>query len=389
MENPNPPLLSAQILRWRRHLHQHPELSHQEHDTLRYLRTELARFPAVSVSEVSGGGLIARLKTPRPGPVIALRADIDALPLQEQVVSDFASQTPGVMHACGHDCHAAMLLGAVMALSERRERLSGEIIFIFQVGEEMPPGGARALVDSGLLGDAQMFFALHLDPRLPAGQLRIRPGVATANRDTFTIRVAGQGGHSAMPHLCRDPLVAAAALAGTLQTIVAREVNPEETAIVSLCSLICGDGTIARLPDSAELCGTVRNFSAQTQEHIRAAIVRISGQVCGALRCEAHVSFADWDYRAVYNDPQLSRLALDAARSVFGQDGVIESARPDCVGEDFSEYQRIAPSCFAWLGAGVPGQENAPLHHVLFCPDETALPLGVGYYLALVERLTR
>ncbi|RDK97446.1 M20 metallopeptidase family protein [Enterobacillus tribolii] len=389
MENPNWPQLTQNILRWRRHLHRHPELSHQEHHTLRYLRTELAAFPELHIDYVKGGGLVARLKTPHPGPVIALRADIDALPLQEQVASDFASQTPGVMHACGHDCHTAMLLGAIAALYPQRDRLSGTFIFIFQVGEEMPPGGAKALVDSGLLNDAQLFFALHLDPLLSGGKLRIKPGVATANRDTFTIRVLGRGGHSAMPHTCRDPLVAAAALVSALQTVVAREIDPEETAIISLCSLICGDGTIARLPDSAELCGTVRNFSDRVQNDIRAAITRISSQVCAALRCEAEVTFSSWDYRAVHNHPDLSRLALSAARDALGEENVIEAGRPECVGEDFSEYQRVAPSCFAWLGAGTAGGENAPLHNVRFCPDESALPLGVRYYLAVIEQVLR
>lgn len=379
--------LEQQVIAWRRTLHQHPELSHQEFHTTRYLQQTLAQFPAITVSAPAPTGLVARLKGAKPGPTVALRADIDALPVQEQNACDYASQNPGIMHACGHDAHAAMLLGAISALTQLRERLAGEVIFIFQRGEEMSPGGAKELVDSGTLDDAQMFFGLHLNPAQSAGTLSVKPGAATANRDTFNIVLRGKGGHSAMPQSAVDPLVASSALVGALQTIVAREVDPGETAVISVCSLICGDGTTARLPDEAHLCGTTRTFSPQIRQQVKQAIARITAAIAAAYRCTEEVRFADWDYSAINNDSALCQRALQAARTALGDARVILAEKPMSVGEDFSEYQRIAPVCFAWLGVAREGLDNPPLHNARFSPDESALIDGVRYYVALIEQL--
>lgn len=384
----NRPELEAQVIRLRRILHRHPELSHREFATTRFLTRILRPLSGLEIHRVSATGLIARLKGALPGPTIGLRADIDALPLREMNQATWVSQNTGVMHACGHDGHTAMLLGVAHHLWHQRATLRGEVVFIFQAGEEMPPGGARALVDSGALNDVGCFIALHLDPLLPTGQLRIKPGVATAWRDTFTIKVKGRGGHSAMPHECRDPLVASAALVGALQTIVAREIAPQNPAVISVCSLICGDGTIARLPDTASLCGTVRCFSMEVKNAIRAAMTRISQQVCRALRCEAQIEFAEWDYQAVENDLLLSKRMIAVAREVPDISEVWEDTVPASVGEDFSEYQRIAPVCFGWLGVGEANGNNAPLHSNQFNPNERALLAGVRYYLAAVDNLT-
>lgn len=378
--------LEQQVITWRRALHRHPELSHQEHWTTRYLLDTLATFDGVEISTPAPTGVVARLRGSRPGPTIALRADIDALPIQELNHSEFTSTQPGVMHACGHDAHSAMLLGAAALFSQCRATLAGEILLIFQRGEEMSPGGAKELVDSGCLDRAQMFFGLHLQPNLPSGQLEIKPGIATANRDTFHIDILGRGGHSSMPQLSIDPIVAAAAVVGALQSIVAREIDPRDTAVISVCSLLCGDGTTARLPDSASLCGTTRSFSAEVRSHLRTAMTRICSSTALAYRCTCDLRFDEWDYSAIDNDPALCELAACAARRALGEEAFHLADRPMSVGEDFSEYQRIAPVCFAWLGTGRADRNNPALHHACFSPDEHALIAGVRYYLELARQ---
>ncbi|KEY58614.1 M20 family metallopeptidase [Serratia sp. DD3] len=374
------------VIGWRRDLHRHPELSHQEHWTTGYLIEQLATFDGIDITTPAPTGVVAYLRGKHPGPTIALRADIDALPVVEQNHRDFDSQQPGVMHACGHDGHSAMLLGAAALLSQLRDQLAGEVIFIFQRGEEMSPGGAKELVDSGCLDQTQMFFALHLQPNLPSGQIEIKPGIATANRDTFHIEITGRGGHSSMPQLSIDPIVASAAVVGALQSIVAREIDPRDAAVVSLCSLLCGDGSTARLPDSASLCGTTRSFTPQVREHLRTAMTRICHSTAQAYRCKCDIRFDEWDYSAINNDPQLCELAGRAARLALGAEAFHLAALPMSVGEDFSEYQQIAPVCFAWLGVGEAGANNAALHNACFSPDERALIAGVRYYLQLAQQ---
>lgn len=378
----------ARVIGWRRDLHRHPELSHQEHWTTRYLIDRLSAFDGVEIATPAPTGVVARLRGGRPGPIIALRADIDALPVAEQNHSDFDSQHDGVMHACGHDAHSAMLLGAAELLSRLRDRLAGEVVFIFQRGEEMSPGGAKELVDSRCLDQVQMFFALHLQPNLPGGQIEIKPGIATANRDTFHIEITGQGGHSSMPQLSVDPIVAAAAVVGALQTIVAREIDPRDAAVISVCSMLCGDGTTARLPDRASLCGTTRSFTPQVRQHLRTAMTRICRSTARSYRCGCSIRFDEWDYSAINNDPQLCELAGSAVRQALGAQAFRLAALPMSVGEDFSEYQQVAPVCFAWLGVGQsrPGCENPPLHNGRFSPDERALINGVRYYLHLAQQ---
>ncbi|ADO50186.1 M20 metallopeptidase family protein [[Enterobacter] lignolyticus] len=381
-------LIAQQVIQWRRALHQRAELSHQEYQTTAYLITELQAFPALTLYQPSPTGVIARLQGSLPGPVIGLRADIDALPLQEQSDSLFKAYQYNTMHACGHDAHSAMLMGTIKALCERQESLAGEVWFIFQCGEEMSPGGAKALVESGLLDNVSCFFALHVQPDLPCGKITIKPGIATANRDTFHMTIQGQGGHSAMPHQCHDPLVASAAIVSQIQSIVSREVDPREMAVISVCSLKSGDGTTARLPDSATLCGTVRSYTTEVRETVKAALRRVCQMTAQSWHCQGDIHFDAWDYSAIINDETLSRQALDAAATIFGQDNTIQATQAMCVGEDFSEYRAIAPICFAWLGVGYPDRHNYPLHHACFDPDEQAFIFGVRYYLAIIEKMT-
>jgi amidohydrolase len=328
--------------------------------------------------------VVVRLKGARPGRTIAFRADIDALPVEEKTGLEYSSTRPGLMHACGHDMHTAMLMGAASVLAERQMSLKGEIVFIFQRGEEMSPGGAKELVESGALKGVEMFFALHVLPALPCGTIALKRGVATSNRDTFNIWLRGRGGHSSMPHLTVDPLIAAAETVQALQTIIAREIRPSEAAVLSICSLICGDGTTSAIPNDAHLCGTTRTFTPEVRRQIKEAMRRIVQGVAQAHRCQAELAFDEWDYSAVVNDETLCDLAGEAARAL----GVFhEETLPAFVGEDFSEYRTQAPVCFAWLGVAQGEGEQAGLHNSYFNPNVDALLHGTRYYLELAQRL--
>lgn len=384
MDNINWQQLSRQISLWRAAIHRYPELSHQETVTTEYITGQLSSFLQLQISRPAATGLIVRLKGARPGRTIAFRADIDALPVEEKSGLTCASVRPGLMHACGHDMHSAILMGVASALAPLQSSLAGEVVFIFQRGEEMSPGGAKELVESGALSDIEMFFALHILPALPCGTIALKRGIATSNRDTFSIHIHGRGGHSSMPHLTIDPLIAASAVVQGLQTIIAREISPRESAVISVCSLICGDGTTAAIPNDARLCGTTRTFTPAVREQIKEAMPRIVRGIAQAHRCEARVDFDEWDYSAIVNDEALCSLAEKAARSCgqFHQDD-----SPAFVGEDFSEYRTLAPICFAWLGAARGEGEQAGLHNSSFNPDERALLHGVRYYLALAQAL--
>ncbi|MGK3143524.1 M20 metallopeptidase family protein [Pantoea sp. C2G6] len=384
MEQINWQQLSRQLADWRAAIHRYPELSHQERVTTDYIIRQLSPFGALEISCPAATGVVVRLRGAHPGRTLAFRADIDALPVEEKTGLACASTRPGLMHACGHDMHTAMLMGAASVLAQQQASIHGEILFIFQRGEEMSPGGAKELVASGVLAGAEMFFALHVLPSLPCGTLALKRGIATANRDTFNISIQGRGGHSAMPHLTLDPLIAATQAVQALQSIVAREIDPRESAVISVCSLICGDGTTAAIPNEARLCGTTRTFTPEVRAQIKAAIARIVQGVAQAHRCQARVIFDEWDYSAIINDDRLCDIASAAARSLGA---FYAQSAPAFVGEDFSEYQAIAPVCFAWLGVANGEGEQPALHNSFFNPCEDALLHGTRYYLALARKL--
>lgn len=379
--------LAQQVIAWREAIHSNPELSHVEYETTDYIYQQLRQFEHLKVSRPAQTGVVARLKGGQPGRTIAFRADIDALPIEEKIVSPFSSKKPGVMHACGHDVHTAMLLGAAKALSEQWQSIKGEVVFIFQRGEEMSPGGAKELVDLKVLDGVEMFFALHVLPALSSGTIALKRGIATANRDTFNIHIQGKGGHSSMPHLSIDPGVAAAEAVLALQTIVAREVDPKESAVISVCSIISGDGTTAAIPNDAYICGTNRTFTPQVRTQLKEAMTRIVTGVAQAHRCQSEVRFDDWDYSAIVNDEHLCDIARTVVETYLGKEQLREESTPMSVGEDFSEYQAVAPVCFAWLGVGRDTGENPALHNSFFNPDERAYIQGVKYYLGLAREL--
>jgi len=361
--------LAADAVAWRRHLHANPELGFQEHETSRFVRETLESFGGLELSQPTPTSVVARLQGRTPGRTLALRADMDALPIQEETGLEFASRQPGVMHACGHDGHTAALLAVARGLVERREEVAGEIRFLFQHAEELPPGGAAELVAAGALDGVDAVLGAHLISTLEAGKVGVLDGPVSAAADVFSARILGRGGHAAFPHLVVDPIAIAAQTISSLQHIISRTTKPLDSAVVSVTRVHGGTADNV-IPEAVELGGTVRTYRQEVREQTRAAMERILAGVTSA-----HGGGYEFDYKlgydSVVNDPVLAALVRDAA----GSDRLIE-VEPLMVGEDFSAYQRAAPGCFFLVGAG--SEDAFPHHHPRFTiDDETALPVAI------------
>jgi amidohydrolase len=370
------PELERQAIGWRRHLHANPELSFQEAETSRFVEETLRSLDGLELARPTPTSVVATLRGARPGRVLALRADIDALPIQEENDFEFASTRPGVMHACGHDGHTAMLLGAAQLLAGRRDELAGELRFLFQHAEETPPGGARQLVDAGVMDGVDLVVGAHLLSLQPVGKIGAPSGPITAAADTFRAGVHGRGGHAAMPQKTVDPIVVAAQVVTNLQQLVSRAVDPTRRAVVSVTQFHGGTAPNI-IPEAVELAGTVRTFDPGIREAVRAGMERIIRGVT-----EAHGATYTFEYEEGYdpvvNDESAAALVAAAARAELGDDVLIE-VEPIMGGEDFSAYLEKAPGAFFWIGAG---HENAvPHHHPRFTIDEAALRSGIAVFV--------
>lgn len=375
------PALEAQLRDWRRHLHRHPEFGFEEHATARFVAEKLRSFGITDVVEGIGGtGVVATLRLGSGPRSIALRADMDALRIPEQTNLPYASATSGVMHACGHDGHTTMLLGAAKVLAEEGG-FDGTVRFVFQPAEEWGQG-MRAMLKDGL---AERFpfdeiYGLHNAPGLPVGQFATCVGPFMAAEDNFLIRVRGAGGHASRPHECRDALVAACAIVMELQTIVSRTITPSELAVVSVTELRT-DGTRNAIAGYAEIDGDCRNFSPAVSEAIEAAMRRIATAVGAAHRCETEL-----DYTRVFtpliNDAAATGHALAAARTAFGAEAVDGQAPRVGGAEDFAWALAHAPGNFAFIGNG----DTAVCHSPHYDFNDAALPHGVRYFTTLVRQ---
>lgn len=365
------------VLGWRRHLHRHPELSFQEHrtagfivDALTKMGLEPQRPTPTSVSATIRGGAGGR------APSVAMRADIDALPIQEETGLEFASSAPGVMHACGHDAHTAMLLGAASILQDLRPAFAGHVRLIFQHAEELVPGGARDLVAAGVVDDVDAVIACHLLPALRVGEIGVRTGATTANVDNFTIVVEGRGGHAAMPHLVVDPIVVAAQIVTSLQTIASRLVDPMSPVVVSVTSIAGGD-TFNVIPSEVTLKGTVRCLDAGVREAAERAVRTVATSVAQSAGADAHVAF-DHGYPASINDDAVTGVVRRAASDVLGAEAVIE-IDPLMAGDDFAAYGAVRPAAYVFIGTTSDRTDAAyGLHNPRFSPDEEALEVGAA-----------
>ncbi len=375
--------IEPDLVAWRRHLHQHPELSFQEHETTAFIEATLKGFGPLEVSRPTKTGVVARLVGPKPGPVVAIRADIDALPIQEENSFPFRSENPGAMHACGHDGHTTMLLGAAKVLAAHRDRLHGEVRFIFQHAEEQLPGGAEELVQSGVMDGVDRVIGAHMEPGLPVGTFALKAGAVTAAPDSFTIVIMGLGGHAADPHRAVDPVAIGVQVVSNLQMIVARNTDPQQSLVLSVTRFTAGTADNI-IPGSVELGGTVRSFNPEVRQGIPGLMERIVRGVTEAHGASYQFRYLH-GYRPVINDQTVTALVRKTLDETFGAQAVVEGA-PLMAGEDFSAYQTKAPGCFYQVGSGnVAEGITYPLHHPRFTLDEAALPVGVLAFVSCIS----
>lgn len=377
--------LEQQLVNWRRHLHTYPELSFQEIETSNYVYKILEQFPNLELTRPTPTSVMARLIGDSPGKVLALRADIDALPITEENDFSFTSVNPGVMHACGHDGHTAMLLGVAQILSERKDSLNGEVRFIFQHAEEELPGGAQEMVKAGVMEGVDYVVGSHLDASLPTGQIGIIYGPAMASPDTFRLTLTGKGGHAASPHLTVDPIAVGAQVVTNLQHIASRNIDPLDQVVISITKFISGSAYNV-IPGSAELAGTVRSFDANVRKSVPNLMNRILQGITEAHGAEYTLEY-NYGYHPVINEESTTKAVEEAALELFGP-SCTKYIRPSMGGEDFSAFQREAPGVFFKVGSrnetlGI----TYPHHHAKFSIDEDALAIGVQVFVRTAEKL--
>lgn len=371
------------VVEWRRDLHAHPELSNREERTSRKVAELLRQFGVEDIKTgVARHGVVGLIRGAKPGPTVALRADMDALPVQEETGLPFASQNPGVMHACGHDAHMAILLGAAKVLSEMRDVIPGSVKLIFQPCEEGAPagerGGAEVMIEEGVLRnpDVAAIFGLHVHPEMETGQIGWRLGPMMASVDRFRMTVTGKQAHASSPWLGVDAVVASAQIILALQTIVSRKIDAREPAVVSV-SMVHGGRAWNILPETVQLEGTIRTHNAEVRREIEKQFRRIVQHTAAAQGAKAAITAFETGAPSVWNDPELGKRMKPAVDRVAGAKNVIE-IKPAMAGEDFGCYALVVPGLF--LRLGVHDKSAGPvtsLHTPTLRVDEAALPVGV------------
>ncbi|ALC90794.1 N-acyl-L-amino acid amidohydrolase [Bacillus sp. FJAT-18017] len=371
--------ITGQVIEWRRYLHSNPELSFQEEKTAQFVYETLESFGGLELSRPTKTSVMARLIGSQPGKVLAIRADMDALPITEENDFDFASKSPGVMHACGHDGHTAMLLGAAKILSGLKENIKGEVRFLFQHAEEIAPGGAEEMVEAGVMNGVDLVIGTHLWSPLPFGKVGVVYGPMMASPDAFWITVRGRGGHAALPQQTIDSIAIAAQVVTNLQHIVSRNTDPLDNLVLSVTQFT-GGTTHNVIPGSVEMCGTVRSFDPKLRETVPATMERVIKGITEAHGATYEFKY-EFGYRPVINDAEVTRVIEETVREVFGEQA-LDLMRPNMGGEDFSAFQQKAPGAFFYVGAG--NEEKGityPHHHARFTIDEDALEIGVKMFL--------
>ena len=373
--------LHAEMTSWRRHLHANPETAFEEHDTAAFVAERLRSFGLAVDRGLAGTGVVGTLSVGH-GLAIALRADMDALPIQEENEFAHRSTRLGKMHACGHDGHTAMLLGAARYLAATR-RFGGTVHFVFQPAEENEAGG-RLMVEQGLFEKfpVSAVYGLHNWPGLPAGRIALRSGPMMAACDLFEVVVSGRGCHAAMPHLGNDVVLAASSIVAALHSLVGRMLNPFEAAVMSITQVHAGD-TWNVLPRDAMLRGTVRSFKPAVQDALETAIRHTAEAVALGHRCRADVRY-EQRYPATVNDPEATGRARRAAALVVGEAGLETDPTPSMGSEDFAFMLRERPGCYVWLGNG-PMEGGCVLHNARYDFNDAILPIGAAYWATLVE----
>ena len=370
-------LLKDQLIAWRRDFHRHPELGFQEFRTSGIVARHLSSLGLEVQTGVGKTGVVGLLEGSRSGPVVMLRFDMDALPIQEAGQTDYTSQTPGVMHACGHDAHTAIGLGIAQLLAKHRGEIAGAIKLVFQPGEE-GCGGALAMIADGVLENPKpdVALGLHVWNDLPVSLVAAGNGGVMAAADLFTVKVQGRGGHGAQPQLCVDAVLIASQIVVALQSIVARNVNPRQTAVVTVGAIHAGMAFNV-IADTAELTGTIRTFDAATREQIVRRMTDVVESTALALGGSATLEVKVIS-PATVNDERVAQLVRETASDVLGAERVTAD-QFTMTAEDMSEFLNRLPGCFFFIGSANAGEgRNAAHHNPRFDIDETVLPLGVA-----------
>ncbi|HXT49118.1 MAG TPA: M20 family metallopeptidase [Gemmatimonadaceae bacterium] len=358
----------------RRDLHRHPELSWHEEGTALRLTRALNELGVADVTRVAGTGLIARVPgRVRTGGAVAVRGDIDALPITESTNLPFTSETAGVMHACGHDVHASWAVGAARLLVDHPAQR--DVLVILQPAEEVGEG-ARAILDSGAIDDARMIFGAHVDRRFEVGQVVAQAGPLAASTDSFSIALAGAGAHGARPHESSDPIVGAAALVSALQTLVSRRLDPAEPGVVTVGTIAAGSASNI-IPDRALLTGTIRATTTAARALLTRELERMANAIAGAYGLTATVEITGGT-PPIVNPPEMAELAREAVTRVLGAHALVPLGTTNMGGEDFAAYMERIPGCFMRVGAREPGSRAIPAHSPAFYADEGALFVGAA-----------
>ena len=375
---------SKEIHQWivekRRAIHRHPELMYEEFETSRLVQSTLSDLGIEYEKDIAVTGVVGVVGNGE-GPCIALRADMDALPIHEEADVDFRSEIDGKMHACGHDCHTAMLLGAARVLKDNESEINGTIKLIFQPAEEGGAGG-KMMRDQGVLEDpdVEQIFGLHVSDKLPTGTLASKEGTLLAATSSIKILVSGNGGHAAMPHLTSDPVVTGSKIVVELQTLISRELDPLESGVISITMANAGSATNV-IPSSMELQGTIRSLTSEGISRLQQRVREVAGGIAIANRCTAEVTFPGNDFPPTVNDGECWELGKISAGEILGEESVSEMGSI-MGGEDFSYYTQVVPGCFSFLGVGNPEIGAVfGVHHPKFKVDEDALSLGTAIHV--------
>lgn len=371
----------SEMVEVRRHLHMHPELSHQEINTPAFIADKLESFGVEVKRGVGGRGVVGTIRGGKPGKTIAFRADFDALPIQDMKQVPYRSTVPGVMHACGHDGHTAALLGFAKAMMEIKNELSGTVVLIHQFGEELSPGGARAMIKDGCLDGVDLVYGAHVESKMESGFVYVRDGFLQASEDTIKIVVRGFGTHGAEPHNGVDPILVASHIMVALQTIVSRNADPLKELVVSIGKFHAGEADNV-IPSEAVLEGTIRVFDPELRKLAGRRVRELAENIAIGLGAIAEVTI-DTGYDSLWNHPDAMDIVRISAGDLYGQDRVIETP-PVMPVEDFCYYTQVLPGAFFFVGAKLKDESLVfPHHHEQFDFDEKAMLLTSKLFTAI------
>lgn len=365
------------MVAFRRDMHMHPELSHHEEKTPEKIAQFYKDLGLEDVrTKVGGRGVVATLEGGKPGRTVALRADFDALPIQDAKNVEYKSKVEGVMHACGHDVHTSTLLHVAKVLFQNKDEIPGKVVFLHQFAEEVIPGGAKFMIEDGCLDGVDAVFGAHVISTMPFGKAGALPGACMASGDTFEITVQGKGGHAGMPQHNKDPLTVATTLFQSLQTIVSRDTDPLNSGVVSVTTFNTGQPNFNVIADTVELKGTVRTLDDETRDNAEERIKQLTKGIADAYGMSAEVNYTR-GYPVVVNDDDETVRILEVQRQVMGEENVID-IKPQTSMEDFGYYLQERPGCFFIVGGTMEDKDDVyPHHHPNFDVDERAM-INIG-----------